>query len=176
VVERRLARGVNAEVKVLLRLLNQAFNQKAWHGTTLRGALRGVTAAAAQWRPGSTRHNIWELTVHAAYWKYVVRRRVTGEASGSFPRGPSNWPEVPAQADEKAWKNDIRLLEAEQTSLLQLVSELDGTDLQRRSPRRTWTLAEEIQGIAAHDLYHTGQIQLIKRLMPANTARARRPR
>jgi uncharacterized damage-inducible protein DinB len=156
--------------------LGQAFNLKAWHGTTLRGALRGVTAAAALWRPGPARHNIWELTVHAAYWKYVVRRRVTGEASGSFARKPSNWPEVPAQADAKAWKSDIRLLEAEHISLLQIVSELGAADLRRLSPKGTWTLAEEIQGIAAHDLYHTGQIQLIKRLMPSNIARARRLR
>jgi hypothetical protein len=68
VVERRLRRQVDPEVELLLRLLAQAFNQKAWHGTTLRGALRGVTAAAALWRPGPARHNIWELTVHAAYW------------------------------------------------------------------------------------------------------------
>jgi hypothetical protein len=176
VVEGRLARRVDPEIEVLLRLLGHAFNQKAWHGTTLRGALRGVTAAAALWRPAPTRHNIWELTVHAAYWKYVVRRRVTGEPTGSFARKPSNWPKVPAQADAKAWTSDIRLLEAEHVSLVQVVSELGGSDLRRRSPRRTWTLAEEIEGIAAHDLYHTGQIQLIKRLIPANTAGARRLR
>jgi uncharacterized damage-inducible protein DinB len=165
---------MNPQVEVLLRLLGQAFNQKAWHGTTLRGALRGVTAPAALWRPGSGRHNIWELTVHAAYWKYVVRRRVTGEAAGSFVRGPSNWPEVPRQPDLRAWKSDIRLLEAEHSRLLQTVTELGSADLERLSPKGAWTFAEEIQGVAAHDLYHTGQIQLIKRLMPAGTATERR--
>jgi hypothetical protein len=37
--------------------------------------------------------------------------------------------------------------------------------LEARSPKGVWTYAEEIHGVAAHDLYHTGQIQLIKRLM-----------
>ena len=158
-------RALSPQLSVLLRLLDQAFNRKGWHGTTLRGALRGVTSEAALWRPAPGRHNIWELTVHAAYWKYVVRRRVTGDKAGSFPRGPSNWPEVPRVADPQAWKSDIRLLEAEHASLLEIVSQLRAPDLERRSPKGTWTFAEEIQGVAAHDLYHTGQIQLIKRLM-----------
>src|SRR6476620_3606430 len=111
-------RALDPQVTILLRLLDQAFNRKGWHGTTLRGALRGVTSKAALWRPAPGRHNIWELTVHAASWKYVVRRRVTGDEAGSFPRAPSNWPEVPRAPDPQAWKSDIRLLEAEHASLL----------------------------------------------------------
>jgi uncharacterized damage-inducible protein DinB len=163
---RRSVRSADPEVGVLLRMMNQAFNQKGWHGTTLRGALRGVSPEAALWRPAPGRHNIWELTLHTAYWKYVVCRRVTGNKAGSFPRGPSNWPDLPPEEGVKEWKSDIRLLEAEHTRLVSIVAGLRAPDLERRSPKGTWTFAEEIQGVAAHDLYHTGQIQLIKRLMP----------
>ena len=81
--------------------MDQAYDQKSWHGTTLRGSLRGLTAEEALWRPGPNRHNIWELTLHAAYWKYAVRRRLAGDAVGSFERKPSNWPDIPQPADSR---------------------------------------------------------------------------
>jgi hypothetical protein len=157
----------NPLVALLLRVMDQAYDQKSWHGTTLRGSLRGLTAEEALWRPGPNRHNIWELTLHAAYWKYIVRRRLAGDSVGSFERKPSNWPDIPQPADSSAWKRDVSFLESEHRKLREIVAGLGAARLTVRSPRGVWTAAEEIHGVAAHDLYHTGQIQLIKRLMPA---------
>jgi len=157
--------SANPLVALLLEITDQAFDRKSWHGTTLRGALRGLTPEEALWRPGPDRHNIWELTLHAAYWKYAVRRRLAGDAIGSFERKPSNWPEIPDPPDASAWKRDVGFLETEHRKLRDTIQSLSPSALSLRSPRGVWTYAEEIHGIAAHDLYHTGQIQLIKRLM-----------
>jgi hypothetical protein len=153
------------QIVLLLEIVDQAFDRKGWHGTTLRGSLRGLTFEEALWRPAPGRHNIWELAIHAAYWKYAVRRRLAGGPAGSFARKPSNWPAVPDSPDAAAWKRDIRLLESEHQLLRDAVRTLPPARLSRLSPQGVWTMAEEIHGIAAHDLYHTGQIQLIKRLM-----------
>jgi hypothetical protein len=162
----RLAKvGSDQSIALLLEILDQSFNRKGWHGTTLRGALRGVSYTDALWRPAPGRHNIWELTLHAAYWKYAVRRRLTDGAASSFDRKPSNWPAIPESANATSWKRDVVLLEVEHRKLCDAVRTLDPGELGRLSPRGVWTLAEEIHGLAAHDLYHTGQIQLIKRLM-----------
>ncbi len=75
--------AMNPEVAQLLAIIDQAYNKPSWHGTNLRGSVRRVTAAQAAWRP-SRRHNIWEIVVHAAYWKYAAARRFTGGARGSF--------------------------------------------------------------------------------------------
>lgn len=69
----------------LLRSIDLAYDKKAWQGPTLRGALRGVDQTLAAWRPAPNRHNIWEIAVHAAYWKYSVRRRLGDVPRGSFP-------------------------------------------------------------------------------------------
>ena len=144
----------------LLHQLDTAYDRKAWHGPTLKGVLRGVDEALASWRPAPERHTIWELAVHCAYWKYVVRRRITGEKQGSFPLDGSNWF---ARPDGTAtWKADLRLLHDTHRALRATVADLDETDLARRS--RSYTLAELIAGVAAHDLYHAGQVQLMKRL------------
>jgi hypothetical protein len=165
VATRTVRRAADPRIALLLQIMDQAFDQRGWHGTTLRGSLRGVTPTEALWRPGPERHNIWELAIHAAYWKYAVRRRLAGDSTGSFERKPSNWPGIPDPPDLKAWKKDVALLESEHARLRGVVSDLTAADLERRSPKGVWTYAEEIHGVAAHDLYHTGQIQLIKRLM-----------
>src|ERR671913_1482504 len=100
----------DSEIKIVLALIDQAFDRKSWHGTNLRGSIRGLTAAEAAWRPAPGRHSVWELVVHAAYWKYAVRRRLTGEKRGSFDLPGSNWFPRPDAADEKAWKADVARL------------------------------------------------------------------
>ena len=144
---------------MLLDGLDEAFDKKSWHGPNLRGAIRGVTAERAAWRPARGRHNIWELTLHAAYWKYVVRRKISGEKRGSFALAGSNFfhrPE-PAAADEAAWKRHIAILEAEHLRLRNTVANL---------PVRTFSpaICHLIRGATAHDLYHAGQIRLLRRM------------
>lgn len=152
---------------LLLTILDQAFDAKAWHGTPLLGALRGLTPRDALWRPGPGRHNIWEVVLHTAYWKHAVWRRLTGAKRGAFPRGPSNWPRLPARPDLAAWRADVALLKERHRMLRQVVRGLSPSRLDAPTPRGTWTNADQIHGIAAHDLYHAGQIQLLKRLRKA---------
>lgn len=155
---------MDRSLKMLLDLLDEAFDHVAWHGTTLRGSLRGVSAARASWRPSPGRHNIWEVTVHAAYWKYAVRQRITREKRGSFAFKGSNWFSRPASSDEKAWKADVKLLVDEHRRLRAVVAALDPRDLIARAVGKRKPLEYMIRGVAAHDLYHAGQIQLLKRL------------
>ncbi len=149
---------------LLLQILDQAFDRKAWHGTTLRGALRGLTPEVALWRPAPDRHNVWELLLHAAYWKYIVRRKLTRDASRSFPRSPSNFPAIPTTADAKALKADLALLGTEHRALRQIVASFPDRRLDDLADDSKWTHLEFIHGAAAHDLYHAGQIQLLKRM------------
>lgn len=141
---------------LLLTALDEAFDRRSWHGTNLRGSLRGLDARSAAWRPAPGRHNIHELALHAAYWKYVVRRRLTGEKRGSFPIEGSNF-FARDGANARQWKADIALLVSEHRKLRETVARLTAKDL---DPRRVWI----IRGASAHDLYHAGQIQLLKRL------------
>jgi uncharacterized damage-inducible protein DinB len=156
-------RKVDAAVGLLLDGLDEAFDRKSWHGTNLRGSLRGVTAPQAAWRPAPGRHNIWEIAVHAAYWKYVVRRVITGASRGSFPLRGSNW-FLREDARAVAWRQDLQLLYDQHRQLREALAALPASRLQSLTPKRTFTYAGLIRGVAAHDLYHAGQIQLLKRL------------
>jgi len=148
----------------LLVLIDTAYNRASWHGPNLRGSLRGVPLDAASWRPQPGAHNVWELLVHAAYWKYVVWRRLTGAARGSFPLDGSNFFERPAQRTPAAWRADLRLLDAVHRDLRAAVEATPARALDRRLPGSKVTRLKLITGAAAHDVYHAGQIQLLKKL------------
>lgn len=158
---------MDGRLELLLQLLDQAFDRKSWHGPTLLGTLRGVSSDQAIWRPAPGRHSVWELAIHTAYWKYAVRRRLRRERRLSFPRAGSNWFTPPAPAGAREWRADIALLKEQHRLLRETVAGLRPAVLQERSARGTWRNEEMIAGVAAHDLYHAGQIQLIKRLQPA---------
>jgi hypothetical protein len=149
---------------MLLALIDEAYDHRSWHGTNLRGAIRGLTLEAAAWRPAPSRHNIWETVVHAAYWKYAVRRRLTGAARATFPLKGSNWWTRPGRGTAAEWRADVTLLADQHRQLREAVAACPAVRLTRRAPGSAFTYAALIRGAAAHDLYHAGQIQLLKRL------------
>ncbi|MBI1899675.1 MAG: DinB family protein [Planctomycetia bacterium] len=157
-----------AELNVLLKLIDESYSRRSWHGPNLRGSLRGVSAKLALWRPGQGRKNIAEIALHAAYWKYVAWRRLVGEKRGSFPLAGSNWFERSAPYSEAQWKKDLALLEKMHATLRAAVAAISPEELTYRLNARSVTNAALIRGIALHDVYHAGQIQTLKRLARAS--------
>ncbi|HQQ78761.1 MAG TPA: DinB family protein [Thermoanaerobaculia bacterium] len=153
----------------LLESLHRAFDGRSWHGPNLLGAIRGLTPAQAFFRPGPGRHSVYDLILHAAYWKYVARRRLTGEKRGSFPVNGSNFFPEPASKDARAVRDARTLLESMHLELVQVVEALP--DAAFSTQHGPWTAGEMIAGVAAHDLYHAGQIQLVKRFFGKRRAR-----
>jgi uncharacterized damage-inducible protein DinB len=152
------------DVAFLLSLMESAYRRSSWHGTNLRGSLKGLTAEEALRRPAPGRHNAWELAVHCAYWKYVALRKLTGEKRGSFPVKGSNWFPREAPMGESEWKRDLALLHLMHTRLVEESARLSPARLSQRVVASRRTHWELLTGVASHDLYHAGQIQLLKRL------------
>jgi len=155
---------MDPEITLLLEIIDQAYAKKAWHGPNLRGSIRGLSAQEAAWRPSTGRHNIWEIVLHAAYWKYAVRRRLTGEQKGSFPLDGSNWFVRPEESGESDWKKDIEVLAESHRAMRNAVAALPPAKLRKKTAGSKVSNVMMIYGIASHDLYHAGQIQLLKRL------------
>lgn len=157
------SRAGSVPILLLLRLLDEAFSGPAWHGPTLRSSLRGVRWAEAYWRPGAHRQSIRALVVHCAYWKYVARRRVTREPVGSFSIEGSNWFPEPKRPSASAWRDDLALLDEQHRLLRAVVEALTPRRSTLRTSQRR-VAGDEIIGAAYHDVYHAGQIRLIRRL------------
>jgi hypothetical protein len=118
----------------LLGLVEEGFRKPAWHGPNLRSSLRGVSAEEAVWRPAEGRHNIWEIALHAAYWKYAVTRRLTGSKKHEFPEKGRNWfardgAELANGEAAKRWKSDLALLARTHEVLRNAIADVKKPDL-----------------------------------------------
>jgi hypothetical protein len=153
----------------ILALVEEGFQKPAWHGPNLRGALRGVSVKEAVWRPGENRHNIWELAVHAAYWKYAVTKRLTGSKKHEFPEKGRNFfareaKNTSRSQAEKHWKRDLALLAKTHKDLRKAIATLKESDFEQPCRGSRQTVIQNAAGVAMHDVYHAGQIQLLRKL------------
>ena len=139
--------------KILAGLLDLAFDRRSWHGANLMSAIRGVHAQQAR-RSVRGRKTIWEQVLHAAYWKSVVITRLSGESA--WERKGSDWVKMPSPGNEMQWKADVEMLRGLQRRLKEVVPKRG-----KFSQKEAWL----IQGAAFHDIYHAGQIKLLRRMM-----------
>lgn len=165
-VDMNARRSLSPERTFVLEALTEAFSGPAWHGPSLRAAIRGVSVEEALWRPGADRNCIWDLVLHAAYGKYLVAARLEPDADRKFPRrlARSWWPRLPAIADAAAWRDDQRLLGDSHAYLVEVCSRVPATRLRAKRMQSRFTLGQEVHGVALHDIYHAGQIRLLRRL------------
>ena len=158
-------------VQLMLDNVQPSGGRGGWHGgPTPVSAVRGVKANQARWTPSRGRKNIWQLVLHVAYWNYAVRRqleRALGDdrSAPRFPRAPANWARLPTIPNERAWKDDCALMRDEHQRLLDTIARVPRRRYtQRLQHGKRWSLGDLIVGIALHDAYHAGQIQMLKRM------------
>ena len=150
----------------LLHLLSPPAESRLWFGgASPIGSLRGVSFEAALWKPYSRGHSIWEQALHVAYWIYAVRRTLDGAPKGSFPRSPSNWPDLPDRPHQSSWRSDRGLLKSEYTRFVNVVNDLPPHVLDEPAPgKRKYRYIDLLFGVVQHNTHHAAQIQLLKRL------------
>jgi uncharacterized damage-inducible protein DinB len=149
------------EVKRIDDQLQRAFEGEAWHGPAVLEVLKGVTAAQAAARPIPSAHSIWELVLHMATWKNVVSRRLRGESVTDVP-AEVDWPPVPATGKSEWEAAQARLREAHQ-DLRRTLATVKDEELEANPAPETSTRYVLLHGVIQHDLYHAGQIAVLKK-------------
>jgi uncharacterized damage-inducible protein DinB len=141
--------------------LKRAYEGEAWHGPSLRELLDGVTAEQAAAKPIPNAHSIWELVNHIIAWEQIVRRRLEGEALVEVP-DEMNFPPV-NDASEAAWQATLQSLAASNRSLRESIKRIDDAKLEETAPGTNYSNYFMLHGAIQHDLYHAGQIALLKK-------------
>lgn len=156
----------------LLDALQRTHDGQPWHGPSRAEVLRGVTAREASYRAAPDAHTIWELVLHMRSWTEEVLAR----AQGAVPDEPVNgdWPPMPDPVGESAWQDALRSLDAAHEALRRHVASMDDAARARRvadrpgePPESGITQRAMIRSLAEHDVYHTGQIAILKRIVRA---------
>jgi len=153
-------RSQSSESTLIAEQLRRAFEGEAWHGPALLELLQDVDAATAAAKPLSEVHSIWELVLHIAVWDGVASRRLAGEKCQ--PTGTANFPVVPKPA-EAAWRKAVTQAKRAHDALVKTVASLPESRLRERVPGKRYDFYFMLHGIAQHELYHAGQIAILKK-------------
>ena len=152
-----------AKVSEAVRIADQlrrAFDGSAWHGPALLELLKDVDAATAAAQPMDGVHSIWELVLHIAVWDEAGLRRLSGEKWQ--PKGLANFPRVTTVA-EGAWRKAVAATKRTHVTLVKTVEALPDSRLWERCPGKRYDFYHLLHGIAQHELYHAGQIAILKK-------------
>lgn len=150
-----------SEIERIREQLKRNHEGEAWYGPSVRQALDGISAVEAATRPLAAGHTIFELVLHMIAWRNVARRRLEGERVDSLP-DKEDFPQVVASGDE-AWKQALARLDDSFTRLDEAISRFDEGRLQDCLPERGRSYYTMLHGVIQHDVYHAGQIQLLRK-------------
>ena len=150
-----------AEVDNIVDQLERAFEGDAWHGSSMSELLAGVSAKQAAAHSVAAAHSIWEIVVHTAVWQRTVRERLEGRPIRSLP-DEEDWPSID-DTSQAAWAVAVGELRAEYELLREEALRWRGRDLGETTQGQRYTVYEMLHGVIQHDLYHAGQIAILKK-------------
>jgi uncharacterized damage-inducible protein DinB len=152
-----------SEINRILDQMDRAFSGDAWHGPPLKSLLDGLLAEDASKHPVEGAHSIWELVQHITAWNTIVRRELLGESLSITPE--QDWPPV-WEVSEPAWQRTLENLVEARSRLHTTVQGLRDEQLEQKPSKRTVNSRYVmLHGIVQHDLYHAGQIALLKKAL-----------
>lgn len=149
-----------SEARRIKDQLRRAFEGEAWHGPSLMELLADVTAERAAAKPIAAAHSIWELVLHITFWEEVSRRRLEGDDTkvqaedGLFHI---------TESSEAGWQEALAKLRSANEALREAIAGLDDESLQEKSAGQEYSIYSLLHGVIQHDLYHAGQIALLKK-------------
>jgi uncharacterized damage-inducible protein DinB len=147
--------------------LDKALNGEAWHGPSWREVLDGIGFQAALKRPVPNAHGIADIVLHTTTWHDVTRRRLAGETP--TVTDDQDWPR-PASASEAEWQAAVQRLFESGRSLSDSIASFPPERLFEERPNKAGTWYALMIGMLQHDLYHAGQVGLLRKAAVPVTA------
>jgi len=150
-------------IERLVDQLRRSAEGGAVHGPSVREVLEGVTVADACAHPIPGAHSIWELVLHMAAGYHLVLRRLDGDGRQLSPE--EDWP-APPEAAENAWQAEVASFLALNRRVREAVATFPATRLDDPLvPDPPYSAFTQFIGLTQHDLYHAGQIMLLRRVL-----------
>jgi len=151
------------EIERIIEQLRKSYEGEAWHGPSVLESLQGVSVASAAQRAFHNAHTIWEIVEHLRLTERLVYDRLHGQRfAHSTPT--ELWRPQP-RPTESAWKDQLDALQRGHIELRSAIAKLRDEKLAERMPQRDDTYYDLLHGIVQHNIYHAGQISLLKKAL-----------
>jgi uncharacterized damage-inducible protein DinB len=151
-----------SEINRILDQMDRAFSGEAWHGPDLMQLLNGISSEDASKHPVPGAHSIWELVNHIAAWNAIVQQKSKGEPVEVTTE--LDWPPV-WEVSEVAWKRSLATLAENRTRLRNYLQTVRDDQLDEKVQRENYSQYVLLHGSVQHDLYHAGQIAVLKKAL-----------
>lgn len=145
------------EIERILDQLNRSWGGPSWTGVDIQPLLDGITEDQARVHPMPSAHSILELTAHMTTWMNAVSDRLGGETRELS--ADEDWRDV----TQLAWPDAIIEMENAHSRLSDVIARLTPDDLDQKVAGRKYTIYVMLHGVIQHNLYHAGQIGLLKK-------------
>lgn len=147
------------EVRFVMDQLRTTFSGDSWHGPSVMKTLEGITAEQASARPLGERHTIWELADHMTFWLEEAHKALKAKEMPR-PEKVMDWPHM--GSSEEQWRESVRRLEAAVNMLLDELAKWNNKDLEKTVGGASYSYRQMLHGVVHHNLYHAGQIAILK--------------
>ncbi|HEX8060509.1 MAG TPA: DinB family protein [Cyclobacteriaceae bacterium] len=147
-----------------IKNFKQLYESGAWFGDTYMEKLADVTEKEAFTPPVKGVHTIAELVAHVIYWRSPIIKKLKGQKDyvGSVD-SPENWVSLD-KLKAKGWKAILNDFSESQKQLTTLLETTKPSFLKEEySPGNSWDYV--VDGIMQHDVYHLGQLALVKKMI-----------
>ena len=148
------------EVERIVAEYDRVMHGNAWHGDAIWQILDSVPAETAAQRPLAEAHSIWEIVLHMTFWEGVGAKRLAGQRAGLDEA--LNFPAPPA-ATEINWQKTREAFRTSNQEFREALAKLEAARLDELSAAGKRSLYEEAHGVIQHNVYHAGQIALLRK-------------
>ena len=143
--------------------LRLSFEGGAWHGPSVLEALAGIDAEAALAHPIAGAHSVWELVLHLAGTYGLVLRRLGRDERPLSQE--EDWPAIVFTSEER-WHESVATLRKLNDELRRAVRGFAAQRLDEPLVSEpSYTAYTQFIGVTQHNLYHAGQIVLLRRAL-----------
>ena len=149
-----------SETKRIADQLLRSQTGSAWHGHAVSELLTAVNGAMARRRPLPLAHSMWEIVLHITAWQAATLCAVKGQKMPSLAES-QDWPW--AGQTEQDWHNAVQELGRVNQELVAAITHFPDDRLGGRVPGREYTFYDLLHGVVQHNLYHAGQMALLKK-------------
>jgi uncharacterized damage-inducible protein DinB len=158
-MKKKKVTGTSEAVRIADQL-RRAFYGSAWHGPAVLELVKDMDAKTAAAKPLADVHSIWELLLHVEAWDRAGVIRLSGKKCQL--KGEKNFPPVTAPTKE-AWRETVTQVKGTHDELVKTVAGLPESRLRDQVPGKKYDFYHMLHGIAQHELYHAGQIAILKK-------------
>lgn len=143
------------------RELWRSFWGDPWHGPGVKQALEGIPQGDAFLRVSPEVHTVAEIVSHMSTWIQHVRKSLGGSQPVEKVTPEQDWP---SDFDSDDWDRVLKGLDDDYEQLVKRVGQLAECEILESVPGTETTRFDLVMGILLHNIYHAGQISLLKKM------------